>query len=153
LHITNNKEAFKYSYLKASLFLRFLLKACAMKKEGLVPDPRVGKSCEGDSNHNIFGLVLYLQVKGFFQDPRGGVLQMKPNQNKFWFVFLFSSLRLQASFCHWLENKKPETFVSGFLCGERGSDAFIIVPVNTRLSKRFLRTGSPIGSLDFQSLF
>lgn len=39
------------------------------------------------------------------------------------------------------------------LYGERYSKSFIIVPVNAGFSKRLIRTGSPIGPLDFQSLF
>lgn len=46
---------------------------------------------------------------------------------------------------------EPSAGIGSFiqsLCGERGSDAFIIVPVNTGLYAILLRTGS----LDFQGL-
>jgi hypothetical protein len=44
--------------------------------------------------------------------------------------------------------------ISGFknTIGERGSDAFIIIPVNTGLYNILLKTGSPIGSLNLQRI-
>lgn len=52
-----------------------------------------------------------------------------------------------------IEDQFKDNLMIVSLCGERGFDAFIIIPINTGLPICYLRTGSPIGSLDFQSFY